>query len=271
MLSPGAIHSFGGFGRNGVSLLMEAMLLNRLDTDRLERAQSYVQGEFSDLDPPLAETRKNVRGEVQSGGGCSHRAALAGVDGLIAFLVGRPVLAGDIGRKRYVTESFDDLKEILNRSESNTSFAEGATGQDLRLKLWTVPEIDLLAHTDFATRTHQAIPVVGTRTDLPGKKNFHRSLQEVAGRRIVGTERLGAVSRASSVESRRKNSGVIENEQIVGSKNLGELPESSVPDAPCAPIEPQHERSGTFRQRLLCNLLFGKIVVKVGDEHWAEL
>jgi hypothetical protein len=170
-----------------------------------------------------------------------------------------------------VTKGFDCLKEILDRRESNAAFAETASAQDFGLQIRAFPEIEMFSYADFATRTHQAIPFVWALSDLPGKKNFYPTLRKIAGCWIVGTERFGSVAPAAPIESRRKYSGVVENEQVVGAKDLGQVPKSSVPNAPRCPVQSQHTRAGAVRQWFLCNLLFRKIVVKVGDEHWPEL
>ena len=81
-------------------------------------------------------------------------------------------------------------------------------------------------------------------------------------------ERLRSIALASAVKSCRENPGVVQHQQVVGPKKAGKFPEISIGDLPGVAVQVKQSRSGTVRERFLCDLLFGKIVVKVRDEHF---
>jgi hypothetical protein len=95
----------------------------------------------------------------------------------------------------------------------------------------------MFSDADFAARTHQAIPLVRLGADLPGKKNLHPPLQEIADCWIVRTKRLGSAPPAPPIESRGEYSSVVENEKIVGAKRLGKVPECRVRYLSSSPVE----------------------------------
>ena len=105
------------------------------------------------------------------------------------------------------------------------------------MQLRIFPEIEVFSHADFAARTHQAIPLVRLGADLPGKKNLHPPLQEIAGAGLFGLRGWARLPPAPPIESRRKYSGVVENEQIVRAKKLGKVPESRVATLPGPPVQ----------------------------------
>src|ERR1700751_4138884 len=102
------------------------MVFHGWNADRLERPQSHMQSQLSDLNSTLSKPGQDFGREVQSRRGGRHRSTLASVDRLVALLVSRSVFAGNVGWKRYVSQRLDGSKEVRHRRESNAPFAEAA-------------------------------------------------------------------------------------------------------------------------------------------------
>ena len=70
-----------------------------------------------------------------------------------------------------------------------------------------------------------------------------------------------------SEKPRRKHSAVIKNQNISGTKMLGEVPESIISERASPAVQDKHPRSRPIRERLLRNEFFGKMKIEIGDEH----
>src|SRR5437016_13704995 len=119
---------------------MNLMLFNHFRPHRLECAQAYVQSEFDNLDSPLANAGQDLWGEMQPGGRSRHTARLAGIDGLVAVTIFRPVLPVDIGRKRHMAQRLHHCKEILDWVKTQGPLPKFLPGDDLRLEFRAIAE-----------------------------------------------------------------------------------------------------------------------------------
>src|SRR5256885_1333119 len=70
-----------------------------------------------------------------------------------------------------------------------------------------------------------------------------------------------------SEKPRRKHSAVIKNQNISGTKMLGEISESIISERASPAVQDKHPRSRPIRERLLRNEFFGKMKIEIGDEH----
>src|SRR4051812_6182845 len=142
---------------------MELVIFDPLSMDRLKRSQPDVQRDLRDLNAAFFDLRQDLRREVQARGRSGDRAALARVDGLVTVAVGGRIVAGDVRRKRHVTELLDLGKKVGNGIEEERPLAEFAAGNDLGGESMAgfgliATEKDALAERYFATWTNQSFP-----------------------------------------------------------------------------------------------------------------
>ena len=69
------------------------------------------------------------------------------------------------------------------------------------------------------------------------------------------------------VEPRRKDPGVVQNQQVARSEQIRKLPESPVLPGLGLPVQVEQARSGAIRQRFLGNEFRRQMVMEVGDKH----
>ena len=73
---------------------------------------------------------------------------------------------------------------------------------------------------------------------------------------------------AGGVEARRDNPAVVEDEEIAGAKNFGQIAEEVVSVFSGTAVEAEHAAGAANRRRRLGDEFFGKIEMKVGYAHW---
>ena len=86
----------------------------------------------------------------------------------------------------------------------------------------------------------------------------------------MGTERLGSKTGAAPVKAGGKDARIVEDKEIAGAQEVGKFPELAVNEVAGCGGEMEKTRGGAIGQRLLGDQFFGKIVVKVGNEHRAD-
>src|SRR5579864_376523 len=259
------INLFYRFSRNAVRLAMQLMFFHLLHAHRLKSPQPDVQRDLGSLDPALLQARKNLRREMKSGRGCSNRSSLAGVHRLISLPVARSIFPGNIWRQWNMPKPLQLSPEIRHRLEADAALAKAPTANDFRDKVPILPKKQPFPNSDFSPRTHQALPFIPR--DLLGQQHLDTAFQEVAGCRIVRTERLSPRSASPPVESGRQHARVIENDQIARPEQLRKLPEAEVLDLTGAPRKSQHSRHFPLRKRLLGNPLFWQQIVEFRYQH----
>src|ERR1039458_1769243 len=72
-----------------------------------------------------------------------------------------------------------------------------------------------------------------------------------------------------SEKARRQYPGVVKNQQIVGSQQLGEVAKHEVVEAIITATEVQQPRSRPVRQRILGDQFLRQAIVEIGDQHTA--
>jgi hypothetical protein len=97
----------GGLLADLIALALHPVLLDPLGADRLEGADTYVEGHPGDLDPRVRDLPQELAREVEPRRGGRHRAGPAGVDGLVAFAVLGGVRPVNVGGERYVPQPFE--------------------------------------------------------------------------------------------------------------------------------------------------------------------
>src|SRR5271165_6155515 len=83
----GVLDSLRSFVRDGVPLAVNPVLLDHLDADGLESAESDVQCDFRSLDAASADAGENLGSEVQPCCRCGDRTERPSIDGLVLLAV----------------------------------------------------------------------------------------------------------------------------------------------------------------------------------------
>src|SRR5580692_11062317 len=110
-------------------------LVYPLNAQRRKRAQPNVQRHARDLNATCCERLQSLWREVQPRGRRSHRAAFAREHRLVAFAIGRGIVAADVGWKRNMTDSLEHGEKIAHRPELDQPLAELSALQNFSFKL----------------------------------------------------------------------------------------------------------------------------------------
>jgi len=171
-----------------------------------------------------------------------------------------------------VADFFHEPKKILCGREADAAFAKAGARDYFGMKFVVVSEEEMLSDSDLSSWAHQAFPFVRIPLQLAREKNFDASAKKIPGGGIARTQWLEMQSAAASVEARGKDAGVIEDNQVAGAQELGEVAEVSIiywaePGVSRRAINVQEARGRPVGQRFLRNQFFGESVIEVGDPH----
>jgi hypothetical protein len=225
-----------GGGGDGIGLGVEFVVFDAVDADRLEGSQADVEGNLGGFDAALADAVEDGGSEVEAGRGSGDRSGGLGIDGLITLAVGGGIGAGDVGWERNVADAIEESEEIVwigvvrsvERLEADAALSEFGAGEDLGLQIIVLSEEEAFADADLAAGANQALPIVGVGGELAGQENFDASVKKVAGGGIARADGLSVGAFAATVETGGKDAGVVEDEQIAGVKQVGEVAELAV-------------------------------------------
>ena len=191
------------------------MVLDGLFANRLKRPIPHVESQLRGGDVALSKGTQKLRCEVKPCGGSRHRPSFARIDRLVAFpisLVELGALAFDVGREWSSAHPLENIVEVSFVNELNVSFAKL---QDFR---HDCPE---LSFTEHDPRSDTQL-LCGARQDLPDIVLVRLEQQE-----LDQTTGLGP-----PVQLGRKDTGVVDNQQIRRSQNTWKLQDPGV--AKCA-------------------------------------
>jgi hypothetical protein len=175
---------------------------------------------------------QDFRCKVESGGGSGNGSAFAGVDGLVSIAVGGGVVASDVRWQGDVADLFKNGKEIIDWTEADVPFAKLGAGDDFGMEFIVITEIEMLADADLPTRADQAFPFIWFVMELASKQDLDASVKKIARGGIVGAEGLSLKTATVSVEASGKHPCVIEDDEIVGTEQVGESAEQTITDGP---------------------------------------
>ena len=182
--------------------------------------------------------------EMQSGCGRRDRTLTAGIEGLIAGIIGLVIRPLNIGGQRNVTLSGHDVGEgRFDRMQ--TEQITLATGQH---QARAIGELD-----DRSRPGRLAGADMGERL-VRRQQTFDQDLDPSAGRLL--TEQPGA-----------HDAGVIEDEQVIRAQQARQIGEDPVARAVLRAIKNQHPCPATLSERALGNQFGRKIVIKVRALH----
>jgi hypothetical protein len=219
---------------------MDFVILDSLGADGLKSSQADVQGDFGGIDSALANAVENFGSEVKSGGGGGDGAWRAGVDSLVALAVVRRISPRNVRRERNVSDAIEDRKEIVDRIEADMALAVFAAVKNLGLEFVAVSEVKALTDSDFASGANQALPVVGMTGKLASKEDLDASAEKIAGGGILRADGLGMRTFASAIEASGQDPSVVEDNQVAGLKQRGEVAEEAVGKLAAFPLQMQH-------------------------------
>jgi hypothetical protein len=256
---------------------MDFVIFDTLDTDRLKGSEADVQSDIDGFDAALADAVENFSCEVKAGGGGGDRSAVLGVDGLIALAIVGGIRARDVGRKRDVADAVEGGKEVVGLIpptaglKADATLAEFGARENLGLQFVVFAEKQAFADPDLAAGTNQALPIVGICGELAGEQNFDAAVEKIAGRGILRAERLSAGALAAAIQASGKDASVIEDEQIAGLKQAGEVPKLAIGILAAGSLEVEHAGGIANGGGFLGDEFLGKMEVEVGNLHGVRL
>jgi len=127
-----------------------------------------------------------------------------------------------------VSDGFDLGKEFIGWGKADVALAEFSTGDDFRLQFVVISEEEVLANRDLSTGADETFPLVGVDTQLARQEDFDASVKEVARCRIVRTESLRLKTCATTIKTRGKHSGVVEDHEVTGTEKVREVTELTI-------------------------------------------
>jgi len=99
------------------------------------------------------------------------------------------------------------------------------------------------------------------------QQHLHLAMKKVAHRGIVRAEALRVQAPAVSKKPGWQHPGVVQNEEVVGLKQVSEPAEGGISKGAGSAIEVQHARRGAIRKRLLRDQLLGKVKIEFRNQH----
>jgi hypothetical protein len=257
----------GSFGGDGVRLGMDLVIFDALDADGLKGSQADVQGYIDSLDLALANAVEDFGCEMKASGGGCYRSPLLRIDGLIPLTIMGRVRTRDIRREWDVADAVEGSEEIADGLKTEAAQAEFRASEDLGLQFIPLAEEQAFADPDFAAGPNQAFPIIGLGGELAGQENLDAAAEEIACRRIGRADRVSAGAFAAAIQPRRKDAGVVENEQVAALQELREVAEQAVGTAAGGSLQVEHAGTIASGEGFLGNEVVGKMEVEVGNQH----
>ncbi len=90
------------------------------------------------------------------------------------------------------------------------------------------PKIDALAQAELAARMHQRLPFQWRSGELFGQQDLDLAAQKISCGRVFLRQPLRARAAAMPIQPRRQYLGIVEDQQIVGPQQVGEVAKLSV-------------------------------------------
>lgn len=230
-------------GRLGVdvkSLCVEFILLDSLRMQRLECAETHVEGDLGCRSTGEAALFENARRKVKTRRGSGHRATLPRKNSLVAFCVSGFIGTADVGRQRNVAVKFDSPPLII-RIETDAPLAMFQALLDNGVEPWG--EFDFSSIRKFASRTDKRSPCVA---ELLGQENLYAA----------------GVARPMANEPRLEDARVVKDQQIALVKIRGKVAKVPVLPGLGGAIQHQHAGAVSFSRRILGNQLLGQFIIK---------
>jgi len=134
-----------------------------------------------------------------------------------------------------------------------------------------VAEEEMFADVDLAAGADETFPVVGILLELAGEQDLDASVEKIARGRIARAGRLGLETGAASVKACGKDAGVVKNEKVVGTEEIGKVKKFPIVNLAARRRKMKQARGRAVKQGLLRDEFGRKIVIEIGDEHGNRL
>src|ERR1700690_1382188 len=118
--------------------------------------------------------------------------------------------------------------------KADAPLAEGSARDDFGLKFGRsvirtkTTEGQLFSNSNFPSRPDQALPFVWVLADLVGEQDLDPSAKKVPRGRILRAQRLGTLAAAVAVEAGGEDTSVVEDQEVVGSQEIGEVSKGAI-------------------------------------------
>ena len=89
-------------------------------------------------------------------------------------------------------------------------------------------EGQFFANTDFSSRADEAVPFVWVFADLVGEEDFNASAKKLSRGGVLWAEGLGSFATAAAVEASWEYAGIVEDQEIVGAQEVGEIAKRAI-------------------------------------------
>jgi len=176
------------------------------------------------------------------------------------------------GREEIVRALLGTFVGILNDwPKADAALAEFGAGKDLGLKFVSLSEEQAFADADLAAGPDQTLPIVGMGGELAGQQNLDAAVEEIARGGIVWADGMSAGAFAATVESGRKDAGVVEDHEIAGLQQVGKFAERVVGIAAGDSLQMEHAGTVASSEGSLGDKVLGKMEVEVGNQHGVRL
>src|SRR5688572_14744734 len=240
-----------------VRFRIDDVLFDALDAHGLERAVADVERDGRALDPARSQVVEHLRREVESRRRRRDRAAVGGEDGLVPIAVGRLIGTLDVGRQRNVPERIDERVDAgrgIFGPQPDAAASEEPLLEHLGdQRAGLAGEPDDRAGLEFLAGMHQRIAL----------DRFTRGRRRQRQQQALD----GAATRDSMAgQPRRKDAGVVHDQEIVRSEVLPQLCHASMLDRTGPTVEDEKARHSA-RCGLLCNQILGQVEIEIRDEH----
>lgn len=222
-----------------------------VDLDREEGSGADVEGEVGGLDALLAEGLDQFGGEVQSGGGGGDGSGMAGIDGLIPFLIQAGGGTGgpfDIRWKREFAVTFGEGDRLGSESEETMTLG-------ILVEECGVEGIGIGAETELGTG---AYPFAGSEQDPPFERGGFFEEQDFDLALGIGL---------MSAKAGGDDFGIVEDQEITGSEPMLEIGEPGVVVKPGGAVEDEEAGGIPLEDRRLGDEFLGEEIIEVSDPH----
>jgi hypothetical protein len=233
------------------------MIFDSLDSHRLKRPVTDVQGDLDDFDAAIAEAIQQLRGEVQASGRGRYCATFAREDGLIPLGIQSVFFVSfDIRRQRGAADPIYDFVEVARCLEADDSAPPFAPLDHFSRKLAS-GELNAGTRHQRSSRLYKCFPYEWF--DAADKKD----LDAPAEHRLTSRSH----PQATAYKPCRKYSSIVQHEQVTRSKMIRQRCENRIREVAACPVNDQQTGTLALSRRLLCDQLFWKNVIKIGDSH----
>jgi len=164
-----------------------------------------------------------------------------------------------------VTQAVDGrVDRAFARAQANATNSVLATPQNVRLE-FVLTKDQYLTGPHLASGMHQALPNV---VSFPlGEQQFGLTGQKLTGSGIVLANLLRRRPAPPAEQARRKDPGVVKDQQVARLEDLWEVTERAVLKRSRGAVERHHARGVAFRERPLRDQFGRKRVVKFREKH----